>query len=166
MAKQNPAYMIQEMHAGDIDPVCALVAAAMNPAEGSWARQTFDFHFKCRRHGLDDGRQYFTCRAQGRLLAITGLHHYAWGPKENVWLAWFAVHPDSQRQGIGRSLLNELEQRARASGYRKLFIETYDHPDFAKARQFYVACGFERVGEIGRYLSGDENMLVYMKSLR
>lgn len=137
----------------------------MNAAEARWARQTFDFHFKCRRHGLDDGRIYFAMHSESYISALVGLHHYAWGPGENVWLAWFAVHPDYQRQGIGRSMLAFIETQARTRGYRKLFVETYAHPDFDKARKFYEASGFQRAGDINNYLPGGEDMIVYVKAL-
>ena len=153
------------MQESEIEAACGLIGDAMNPAEARWARKTFDFHFNCRTHGLDDGRQYFTHGKEGHMVALAGLHHYAWGPDENVWLAWFAVHPEYQRQGIGKYLLNKLEELAKAQGYLKLFIETYDHPDFDKARQFYEACGFKRAGEINQYLPDSNNMIVYLKNL-
>lgn len=156
---------LREMQALEIDVVCELIADAMNTDEARWARETFAFHFKSREHGLDDGRAYFTYRTRQGLLALAGLHHYAWGPPENVWLAWFAVHPTVQRQGIGRGLLAMMEELAKNRGYRKLFIETYDHPDFAKARCFYAACGFSQAGQVARYLPDGHDMLVYLKSL-
>jgi len=153
------------MHAHEVDVACTLIAAAMNAAEAAWAKQTFDFHFKCKDHGLDDGRVYFTSYSEARMQALAGLHHYAWGPPENVWLAWFAVHPDHQRQGVGSHLLESLETLARARSYGKLFIETYDHPDFDKARRFYEARGFRLAGGVSGYLSGGEDMVVYTKAL-
>lgn len=70
---------LQEMQAREIDVVCKLIADAMNADATRWARETFAFHFNCRAHGLDDGRAYFTYRMPQRLLALAGLHHYAWG---------------------------------------------------------------------------------------
>lgn len=58
-----------------------------------------------------------------------------------------------------------MEGLAKTRGYRKLFIETYDHPDFAKARRFDVACGFSPAGQVAGYLPGGHDMLVYLKSL-
>jgi GNAT superfamily N-acetyltransferase len=158
-------YKLEEMQERDIEVVCSLIAAAMSGEEAIRSNKSFNFHFTCKAHGLDDGRQYYTCTVDGRLVGLTGLHHYEWGPAENVWLAWFAVHPDFQRQGIGRYLLQETQQLAQARGYHKLFIETYDHPDFATARQFYTACGFTQAGEINHYLPGPYNMIVYLKDL-
>ena len=109
MNETNSIRQLQEMQAQDIASVCHLIAEAMSVEEAKRARQTFDFHFKCNTHGLDDGRRYFIHTQDGRVAAVTGLHHYDWGPRENVWLAWFAVHPDLQRQGLGRDLLKAME---------------------------------------------------------
>lgn len=156
---------LREMQAQEIDEACALIAEAMNPDEAVWARKTLQFHFGCQRHGLHDGRHYYTYHLQDQLVALTGLHHYEWGPPENVWLAWFAVHPDFQRRGIGRQLVTTVEALATSQGYRKLFIETYEHPDFDVARQFYTACGFQQTGKIEHYLSTADSMIVYLKQL-
>jgi len=153
------------MHVRDCEAACELIATAMNDAEARWARQTFDFHFKCKRNGLDDGRIYFTHSAGSQIIALVGLHHYAWGPDGNVWLAWFAVHPDFQRQGIGSRMLAFIEDQARNRGFRKLFVETYTHPDFDNARRFYQASGFQHAGDIHDYLPGGDDRLVYAKTL-
>lgn len=164
MNQATTVHELRELQRHEVDAACQLIAAAMSDAEATRARQSLQFHFTCQGHGLDDGRQYFTCSRDDRLVGLTGLHHYEWGPAENVWLAWFAVHPAYQRQGLGRYLLHETEQLAQARGYRQFFIETYDHPDFAGARQFYVACGFREAGKIEQYLPGPHNMIVYLKS--
>lgn len=163
MSPKAVHFNLQAMQVTEVDSVCNLIGAAMNAAEAGWARQTFDFHFACQAQGLDDGRRYYTCQLESNIVAIGGLHHYDWGPAENVWLAWFAVHPDYQRQGLGRRMLAELEVKARDAGYRKFFIETYEHPDFASAQRFYQACGFAQHGRIANYLSDAEDMLVYGK---
>jgi len=153
------------MHVRECGAACELIADAMNEAEARWARQTFDFHFKCQGQGLDDGRIYYSYSTRHKMYALVGLHHYAWGPDENVWLAWFAVHPDYQRQGLGSQMLAFIEDQARARGFSKLFVETYLHSDFDKARRFYEASGFQRAGGIIGYLPGNEDMLVYAKNL-
>ena len=156
---------LREMSEQEIDAACRLIAEAMNIEEAKWAKKTMLFHFGCKAHGFDDGRHYFTYSVDERILGLVGLHHYEWGPEENVWLAWFAVHPEHQRKGIGRSLLDSIEKRAVTEGYTKLFVETYDHPDFAKAQQFYQSCGFGKVGQIDDYLPGSQSMVVYLKNL-
>ncbi len=147
------------------DAVVDLVKTAMNAAEGAWAQRTLLTHFMCRKHDIDDGRVYFVYRQETEVAAVAGLHHYAWGPPENVWLAWFAVAPAHQGQGIGGVMLGEVERRARALRYKKLFIETYEGQDFTSARRFYEKNGFVRAGGINDYLPEGEAMVVYVKYL-
>lgn len=150
----------------DIEAATRLIARAMNPAEGRWASRTLHSHFAGQQHGIDDGRSYYLWCQCGRLYGLTGLHHYLWGPEHTVWLAWFAVEPNLQRQGHGSGLLAAVESIAVARGYQRLLVETYNHPDFAGARAFYQARGFTRVGGIADYLEHGADMVVYGKSLR
>ena len=52
----------------------------------------------------------------------------------------FAVHPDSQNQGVGRVLLDEVEARARLRGCCKMTLEVHDSNDGAK--RLYRRFGF------------------------
>jgi ribosomal protein S18 acetylase RimI-like enzyme len=142
-----------------------LIGAAMNPDEGAWALQTIERHFALRAQGLEDGRHYFTLQVDGTLAGITGLHHYEWGPEENVWLGWFALSPRLQGRGFGVRLMTETERSARSLGYRKLFIETYATPTFARAIRFYTKAGFRQAGMIENYLPDGSAMLVFLKEL-
>ncbi len=156
---------LDPMQETDIDAAASLVGRAMNADEGRWARRTMGFHFGCRSHGIDDGRTYFVRRQHDRIVGLVGLHHTVWGPEENVWLAWFAVDPDCQGQGLGRRLLTEIEQLAAGRGFRKLLIETYDHADFDKARRFYERNGFRQAGRVDDYLPDGSAMIVYAKHI-
>lgn len=157
--------VLEVMGEGDIKASTALVGRAMNADEGRWAARTMGFHFGCRAHGLDDGRSYFVRRQGGTIVGLVGLHHAVWGPEENVWLAWFAVDPDCQGQGLGRELLAAIERVAVMRGFRKLLVETYEHPDFDKARRFYERNGFRRSGQIADYLPDGSAMVIYAKLL-
>jgi len=157
--------VLEPMEKCDTESAAALVAKAMNADEGRWAARTMRFHFGCQAHGLDDGRTYYVWKRGGRVGGLVGLHHSIWGPEENVWLAWFAVDPDLQGQGLGRTLLEATEKRAAAIGYRKLLVETYAHDDFGKARRFYERNGFRQTGHIAGYLTDGSDMIVYAKSI-
>ncbi len=156
---------LHEMLEQDIEDACHLIAESMNADEAAWAEKTIRFHFQCKNHDLDDGRHYFTYLAEKRIKALVGLHHYEWGPEENVWLAWFAVHPQLQGKGLGKSLLQSAEEMAKSMGFMKLFVETYSHPDFQKALKFYTAHGFKKAGTIADYLPGSHDMIVFKKNL-
>ena len=149
----------------DVDEALLLVSTAMNEDEGRWAGDTMDFHFECLKHGVADGREYFVWRQGSKVGGLVGLHHYFWGPEENVWLAWFAVHPGWQRRGVGRRLLQLIERIALDMGYRKLLVGTYRHSDFDKARHFYAANGFSEMGGVSDYLQDGSDMVVYGKRI-
>ena len=156
---------LEPMQERDIGAAAELVARAMNADEGRWARRTMTFHFGCKEHGLDDGRSYFVHRQSNKIVGLVGLHHAIWGPEKNVWLAWFAVDPNVQGQGLGRTLLEEIESLARQKGFAKLLVETYEHADFDKARRFYERNGFERAGKVEDYLPDGSAMIVYAKRI-
>ena len=158
--------VLEPLKSEDIPDVVDLVRDSMNDQEAQWVRQTLDFHFSCRQADIPDGRTYFVYRTEKTVCAIAGLHHYQWGPPENVWLAWFAVHPDYQRKGLGGRLIREVESRAMQMGYTKIFIETYEHTDFEKARAFYQSNGFSPAGTIEDYLPDGSAMLVYRKNIK
>jgi GNAT superfamily N-acetyltransferase len=156
---------LEAMNPGNTEQAVELIRVAMNGIEARFARRTMDFHFGCQTHGLDDGRSYWVYRQGERILGLVGLHHYIWGPRENVWLTWFCVAPAVQRQGLGTALLAAAQDVARKLGHRKFFVETYDMADFAAARAFYEKQGFVRAGQIADYLPNRANMIVYLKLL-
>ncbi len=156
---------LEPMGEGDIEAAAGLVARAMNPDEGRWAARTMRFHFGCQAHDLDDGRMYHVFKQGGVIVGLVGLHHVIWGPEQNIWLAWFAVDPDCQGQGLGRKLLTAIERVAVGKGYRRLLVETYEHADFDKARHFYERSGFCRAGHVSDYLPDGSPMIVYAKRL-
>jgi GNAT superfamily N-acetyltransferase len=156
---------LEPMQQEDIEEAAKLVAVAMNEHEGHWAKRTMAHHFECQRQHLTDGRDYFLWRPEKTIIGLAGLHHYIWGPPENVWLAWFAVHPDMQQRGLGRRLLKAAEKMAVDRGYRKLLVETYGHPDFDGARAFYSKNGFGKIGFISNYLPDGSSMEIFGKIL-
>lgn len=156
---------IELMMESDIEESVELVAAAMNKDEAEWARETIEFYFACKKYGLDSGREYYLWRHQGKIQGLVGLHRYVWGPKDNVWLAWFAVHPNMQGTSVGSAMLDEIEHHAKKIGYKKLFVETYNSPIFKKARSFYKAKGFSQAGKIDDYLPDGSAMIIFEKRI-
>jgi len=62
-----------------------------------------------------------------------------------------AVRRKHHRAGIGRTLLERVEDDLRAQGVRLLSVKTLgpsaSDPDFDRTRAFYTACGFHPVEE-------------------
>lgn len=163
--KNNRPFELELMRLQDIAEAVDLVSACMNRDEGQWSKETFDFYFTCLQYGMDCGRKYYVYKQDSRIVGLVGLHHYVWGPSENVWLSWFAVSVDRQGNGIGTLMLEAIQHQAKQQGYKKLFIETYDGPTFERARTFYQSRGFNEAGQIYDYLPGKEAMRVFKKDL-
>ncbi|WP_165362648.1 GNAT family N-acetyltransferase [Promicromonospora panici] len=79
-----------------------------------------------------------------------------------------AVRRKHHRAGIGRSLLERVEEDLRAQGVRVLSVKTLgpsaSDPDFDRTRAFYTACGFHPVEEFPD-LWADNPCLLMVKAL-
>jgi ribosomal protein S18 acetylase RimI-like enzyme len=73
------------------------------------------------------------------------------------WINYLAVHPDHQRNGIGRRMMEEAESRLRATGCPKINLQV--RSSNAAVIEFYKAIGFkpDDVVSFGKRLdTGDE----------
>ncbi len=104
----------------DVEQSIELVSVAMNEDEAEWARETMRFYFACEKQGLDSGRQYYVWRYEGEIHGLIGLHRYLWGPRDTVWLSWFAVHPMHHGKDIGSAMMDAIEKIAMQAGYKKI----------------------------------------------
>lgn len=79
-----------------------------------------------------------------------------------------AVRRKHHRAGIGRTLLERVEQDLRAQGVHLLSVKTLgpsaSAPDFDQTRAFYAACGFHPVEEFPD-LWADDPCLLMVKAL-
>jgi GNAT superfamily N-acetyltransferase len=64
--------------------------------------------------------------------------------QQPFYLTNMAVHPDFQRQGLGREAIAEAERIALEAGGDAIRLDAYDVP--AGAGPFYAKCGFTAVG--------------------
>ncbi|MEY4916575.1 MAG: hypothetical protein RL616_488 [Verrucomicrobiota bacterium] len=64
--------------------------------------------------------------------------------RQPLYLLSMAVHPDWQRQGIGRLCLDEVKRIAQAWPADAIRLDAYDAD--AGAGEFYSKCGFREVG--------------------
>jgi GNAT superfamily N-acetyltransferase len=71
---------------------------------------------------------------------------YFTAAKRPLYLTGMAVHPDFQRQGVGRLLLKEAEVAARAWPADAIRLDAFDAS--AGAGTFYAKCGFREVARV------------------
>ena len=97
---------------------------------------------------------------------IAGFVTYAIAVDETVAeLTWIAVHPNLHRKGIGRSLVEALEEVLVGLGVSALEVSTVadsiEYEPYARTRTFYHALGFSDVRvDRGWYPSGDDRVLL------
>jgi len=79
------------------------------------------------------------------------------------------VRPDCHDQGIGRLLIEALENRARSQGARFLTVKTlsssYPDPFYDRTRGFYEAVGFAPLAELPLHWGPDNPCLLMGKAL-
>jgi len=93
----------------------------------------------------------------------------SWAPNQphRGDVAKLIVHRRARRQGIGRALMEALEQEARAEGFTLLLLDTRkdDHPE-----RLYASMGWVRVGEVPDFALNPDGSLCstvfYYKQLR
>ena len=85
---------------------------------------------------------------------------------EGTWnLYLIAVAPDLQGKGIGRSIVQYIENTLRAKGERILLVETSGLDEFKRTRIFYDKCGYEQEARIRDFYQAGEDKIVFRKSL-
>ncbi len=70
---------------------------------------------------------------------------------EEAELLLIAVRPSHHRQGIGRKLLRDFMERARAEGVKRVHLEVRDGN---RAMEMYRAAGFSPIGRRRNYYVG------------
>jgi ribosomal protein S18 acetylase RimI-like enzyme len=80
-------------------------------------------------------------------------------------LYWIAVAPRVQGQGIGRTLLNEVEQTVQSKHGRWLLAETSSTTAYKPTRDFYQRCGYRMLNEIADFYRTGDGKITFGKRL-
>jgi ribosomal protein S18 acetylase RimI-like enzyme len=118
--------------------------------------------------------QYFNGKTESRDLWLTyysdkpvGVAYVA--PErmtEGTWnLYLIAVHPNHQKKGYGKSLLQHVEQALAEQGERILLVETSGTDDFEYVRTFYRNNGYEEEARIREFYASGIDKIVFRKLL-
>lgn len=73
------------------------------------------------------------------------------------WINYLAVHPDHQKRGVGRRMMEEAETRLRAAGCPKINLQV--RSGNAAVIEFYRTIGFQAddVVSLGKRLDPDDD---------
>jgi ribosomal protein S18 acetylase RimI-like enzyme len=80
-------------------------------------------------------------------------------------LYWIAVSPKAQGKGLGRRLLAETVNAARALDATHMFIDTSTRTDYSAARALYEALGFEHMGTLVDFYSDGDGKALFGRKL-
>jgi GNAT superfamily N-acetyltransferase len=76
-----------------------------------------------------------------------------------------AVSKQVQARGVGRELLDYLEQDIRSRHGRLLVLETSGLPSYELTRRFYLKNGYEQAAVVKDYSADGHDMVVFRKRL-
>lgn len=78
---------------------------------------------------------------------------------------WMAVYKELQGQGIGKSLMRELEKDVKARGGRQVYISTSGSPMYAGTRALYDKTGYTKAAVLKDYYTPGDDEVIYVKVL-
>jgi len=80
-------------------------------------------------------------------------------------LYWIAVDPPRQGHGLGRRLLEFVENEVRRLNGRMLLIETSSKESYAPTLRFYERSGYDEISRIKDFYRVEHDKIVYSKKL-
>lgn len=155
--------MIRPTAPDDIKPLIALaeVTGLFDSEQIEEIIQMLEQHFDSRAGSPD---LWFTDEEEGAV----GVAYVA--PErmtEGTWnLYLIAIHPERQRQGRGRALLQYVEQVLSKRGERILLVETSGLDEFEYVREFYRRSGYQEEARIHEFYKAGDDKIVFRKDLR
>ena len=78
---------------------------------------------------------------------------------------WLGVDPDSQRNGVGTSLVQFALSAIKNRGGRLVVVETSGSPRYEPSRRFYEKIGFQKAAQIADFYAADDDKVIYTKRL-
>ena len=110
------------------------------------------------------GYNFLSYREDGQLLG-----YVCWGIRylsaNGYDLYWVCTDPAAQRKGVGRALMNAVEERIREQKGVWLVIETSDTEHYLPARRFYERCGYTLAMLLPDFYKNGDGLCTYTKRL-
>lgn len=152
------------VHGQDVERVRALVADTgfFRPDEVAVAVELVEDRLA---KGLQASGYHFLFADQGDRLG----GYACFGPIPctlTSWdLYWIAVAPMAQGRGLGRALMQAVEEAVRAADGLSVYIETSSRPQYDPTRAFYLACGYRIEHVFDDFYAPGDGKTVYRKRL-
>ena len=131
-----------------------------NPAESACALELVDVY-------LNNPQQndYRVVVAEDAAGCVCG--YACWGPTPMTRgthdLYWIATHPGAQGRGVGRQLLQYVENQVRGENGRLLVIETSSKESYGRTVGFYRRLQYEEASRIRDFYDVGDDKLVFVR---
>lgn len=80
-------------------------------------------------------------------------------------LYWIAVAPGTQRNGVGRRILESVEAEVLRSGGTRIYADTSSRLQYAPTRKFYGQRGYHAAAEFPDFYAPGDGKIVFLKIL-
>ncbi len=159
-----PEYEISATRRDEFDEIMAMTerAAVFNEKEVFTVTELLEGY----EEGPEISGYYFlSCRENSRTIGYA-----CWGPRElsgnGYDLYWICADPAVHSKGVGRALMNAVEEEIRERNGVWLVIETSDTDHYAPARRLYERCGYELAMLLKDFYKDGDGLCTYAKRLR
>jgi len=78
---------------------------------------------------------------------------------------WLAVHPDCQGRGIGKGILNKMENLISAKGGRKIYLDTSSRAQYEPTRKFYESRDYRQCAFLEDFYAPGDGKVTFVKDL-
>ena len=114
----------------------------------------------------DQGDYRIDCLVNGQDLPLGYICHGPVPMTQGTFdLYWIVVDPDSQRQGVGSTLVTLLDEVVRGMNGRMILADTSTLPQYEKTRSFYLSEGFQEVARIPDYYHPGNDRVTFCKRI-
>ena len=114
--------------------------------------------------GIESG-YYFLFAEKDRIVA----GYSCFGPipctEESYDIYWIAVQEELRRSGLGAKILNRVENRIKAIGGRRIYVETSSREQYKPTRSFYSRCGYHKEATLKDFYSPGDDKIVFLRVL-
>lgn len=145
------------LDASDVPRIRALVEAA-----GAFTPEERQVAVELAETTLDETQTYRWLLAErdGVLVGYTCFDRIPF-TKSGFDLYWIAVLAEAQGTGLARELLDRTVKFIRGKRGTQIFAETSSRDAYARARAFYLRCGFEEVARFTDFFDTGDDKLIF-----
>jgi ribosomal protein S18 acetylase RimI-like enzyme len=116
------------------------------------------------KNGEGCGYQFCFLELEGRTVAY-GCYGEIPCTIKNYDLYWLAVDNTFRGKGLGRMLLEKIEDDIKSRARRGIYVETSNREQYAPTIAFYIHCNYEQIATFKDFYDIDDNKAVFYKKL-